>query len=277
MATKKKQTKTAQQQIETVISKSTNDITSDIVALQNSIRTTLSELNEGLVTKKEELDTIIKVTEEKKAELEELYGKEELVQTLDALKEQVEEKRRNTSRVMKELDNEYDDKRKAYTRELEELRTQEEIRIKTEERERRAGLDEELYRHDQKIRDDLREIAEKMQVLDNKEKELGTFNERVEAEISKRVRAIQAEAAYKERTMKTEADAAQKILQAQVDQYAAEIGRLQKRLEDAERQATNAAERANSVVVATLEAQSNRKALEKVEAIAQKQAESGKR
>lgn len=277
MPTKRKTTKTAQQQIEAVAAKSTNDITADIIALQNSVRSTLSELSEGLVTKKEELDILIRVIAEKKAELEELYGKEELVQTKDALKEQVEEKRRSTARVMKELDDEYADKRNAYIRELEDLHTQEEIRIKNEERERARAQDEALYLHNQKIREDLRDIAEKMLNIDTKEKELGSFNERIEAEVSKRVRAIQAEAGYKERAMKMESDASLKILQAQVNQYAEEISRLQKRLDEAEKQATTAAERANSVVVATLEAQSNRKALEKVEAIAQKQAESGKR
>lgn len=260
-----------------IASKSVKDLSAELVDFQNSVRSTVSNLLETILVKKEAADNFDKLICEKKQELDDLFSKEDILEKLETLKEKYEEAQREHTRNLKLLTIEHEDK----VREIKHNQTilESEIKQKQEEEERlrRIALEEENRIRDQKYQDALRELDILKNEVTKRVNEAGSFDERVKIETDRHLKAITKEYEYKLKTMETEKNSLIKILEAEVARLKTSNDELTHRLARTEEQIKEANGRANDIAIASLEATSGKKALEKVEAIAQKQAESGKR
>lgn len=277
MPTKKKATKKAQATLESVAEKSVNDILSDLGDLQAATRTSLSALADAMIEKKEEMIALNRSIQEKQEELNELLGKESAALELTQLEEDLEDKKRQNKRFEVILKQEQDDKKADFLRELNQQQDkyQREIddkgraleeKFKTEELEKNRSYKlRELELEDQEIK------ASKL--VHQAEEQFKNFDKKVE----QKVQAIKRELEFKTQTERTKNEADVKILTSRITDLERETTMLRKQLADSEAKVVIAQERSNAIAIASLEKESSKEALDKIEKIAQKQAESTKR
>lgn len=265
------------QQISQISEKTLNEISVEIANLQGIIRDSLSGIEMELIKKKEDLDNLETLTKEKGDELSELHGKEKILLSLQELSDQYQEEQRKINSSILELRNSYEDQKREFKHSMANEIAEKKALLLEEDRARKEMLEEENFNR-QKIQ---REEAYRLQTWEDELKKvaekLGVFEERVKAEVAKQVEAIKREFSHKERILTVESTAKIDIFQSRITQLTEENNKLTERLNNSEKQALAAIERANAVAIASVDAESGKKALDELRTVAHKQAESGKR
>jgi hypothetical protein len=272
-----KKTTKKELKIEEIAAKTIDEISADLVSTQNKSRTAFNTVGDALITKKSELEDLIQAIELKQAELKELGEKEKLALSIQELREQFEDRKHEFERNEKQLKMDYEDKQESLERAYQANVLQEKRRIEDEERSRSITLEDEDRIRERTLLDREAELVARENELEKKALELGSFENRVEEEVERKVQAAKVKMNFESQSLKTKYDAEIQIQKSQIAQLEALNADLTNKLGRAEDQAQAAADRANAIAIASLDAESGKKALEKVESIAQKQAESGKR
>ena len=263
--------------IEEVAAKTVDDITADLVKTQNQLRGALTSVGDALIAKREQLSDMVQAIEIKQDELNELIEKEKVILALQELKEELEDAKHEHERKVSQLEVLYEDKSSELLRNFQRAEKEAKQQEEDAARERRIALEDEDLRRQRQQEEIEFTLTEKGAELDKRATELGDFEKRVEQELDRRIRGEKVRMSFESQALKKETEAAIKILEAQVEQLKEQNSDLGLRLVRAEGDAKSAAERANEVVIQSLEAGAGTKALEEVRAIAQRQAESGRK
>lgn len=263
--------------IEEVAAKTVDDITADLVKTQNQMRGALTTVGDALIAKRDQLSDVVQAITIKQEELNELADKEKVIKALQELKEELEDEKREHERQVHQLEVLYEDKKADLERGYQAAVRAQKQKAEDEERQRRIELEDEDRARQLQVQEIEAALGERKGQLDKREEELGDFQTRVDQEVSRKVKGEQVRMSFETQSLRKETEASIKILEAQVAQLREQNEDLAGRLIRAEEDAKSAAQRANEVVMSSLEAGAGTKALEEVRAIAQRQAESGKR
>lgn len=257
--------------------KSIEDISGDLINLQNTIRAMITQLGDAMVAKREELEAICQAIEDKKAELAEIAEQEKLTLSIQELDIELEDKKREHKRALTVLKQEFADAKNDLMREKQALSEAESQRLEDEARERRINLEDEDRAREIAKQEVERELTRRVAECERREQELGTFDERVKAEVEKQTKAMEASIGFKDRANEAKHGAELTVLRSEVDRLKKDNMLLETRLQRAEEAAQEAANRANQLALATVEAESNKRALDEVKALASEQAKGNKR
>jgi hypothetical protein len=258
---------------EAVASKSIDDISKDLLNLQNNARLALAQIDGAFVAKQTELVEVLEAIKEAKAELEEVHGKATLAAEIRDLEDTLEDAKRDHGRGLAQLKVEHEDAVAAQAREFRIAKVDEARRVQDEERARRLAREDEDRKHAQQVSATEAALAEQVKDLAKQREELGSFDDRVKAQVAKVSNSIKRELEFKAKTAETENGAVVSILEAKVKQFSDENEALKNRLTQADAEAQKAAERTNAIAIASLDKESGKAALDELRAVSHKQAE----
>ena len=273
----KKSTKKASKTIESVAIKSADDIANDIQKIQQRTREALSQVDAALVSQHEELAKTTVAITQRREELEELHGKEEILLSIEELEEKLEDRRHETERAMKKLRIEFQDNKLELERQLNLTRQGEERRLADEARARQIVQEDEDRARKLAHEEREQELIKRTMVLDERAAELGSFDERLNKEIGKAKGMAERNAQIEIRQKETEHKAIVDILESKLQQAVEEITSLKIRLQSAESSVKLAQEKSAAIATAALDKEAGKQALERVSSLATEFASSGKR
>lgn len=274
MPTKKAPKKPAT--IEDLAAKSIADLSVDLVNTQNATREALTKVGEALIMKKEELDDILATIEMKGQELSDLVKVEDVADSLRALKEELDDAKREHTRALAQLQVEYADRKEAIERDMARESRKHEDQLDDEARKRRIRIEDEDRQRQIEFEATQKELRALDAEVGQKLQDATSFEDKVKAEVNKQVAAIKRELEFKAATERAQKDADIKILAAEVDSLQRDAQGLEARLAAAEKRAEEAQARAAAIATSALDKDAGSQALDELRQVAHKQAESKK-
>lgn len=271
MASKKKQS------IDKVAAKSVNDMSKGISELGQKAREALSSLEGAFFEKSQELEGVMEAIQAKQEELEELHGKEKVLQDIDTLKEELEDKQNENERSMKRLSQSMEDKQLELVRKHRMIDTEFKQKMEDEVRARRIAREDEDRAREIDFQKRTSELDDQAKLLAAKEVELGSFDEAVKKKSDKAIAAASREMKFKEEKREAEHKAVQDIMEAKIQTLTQENIQLKERIDTLEDETKTAQDRAQAIAVASLDKEAGKAALEHVQGLASKMAESPRR
>lgn len=254
--------------------KTLDQISAEIITLQNSTRATIAQLGDALVAKKEELNGLDEAIKGKKDELAELHDKEKLLVELEALREQFQDAQHEHDRSLKALEIHHTDKMAELQRAHAAADAARIQKIQDEDRAKKIAQEDENRLRALQFEQQQKSLAEQKAILDRQAAEQGSFEDRVKTDVAGQVGAIKRDFDSKVRILESEKGAEIKILTAEVERLKKDCVSLATQLTIAQDAAQKAADRANAIAVASLDKDAGKQALEKLETIATEQAKS---
>ena len=274
MATKKKVAKA--ESIDDVVSKGYDGVNKDLADLQTGVRVFLTNIGEALSEKLTELEGLSEAVKGKQDELTRLYGAERALQELEGLREALADAKRQHQRELKALEEGMHDREAEIERELNKRTLSDQIAREDAARARRIAWEDEDRTRELAFAQRNREQDDREQRLEEREKNLLTFDARIKDEVEKRVGGIKQGMEFKHAGAISNLQAEQKILEARNDYLENEKEVLLRRLEKLEQSLTGAQARMSAIATSALDKESGKAALDELRQVAHKQAESKK-
>lgn len=277
MAKAKPKTKKTEELIEAVAARGLDQVTTELGALQSTVRAALSEVAEALMLKKQELEAIGMAIEDKRSELDEWLGKEKAGLSLKELREEAEDARHAHERDLALMEGQMKMRREALEQELEQRSRERREQWGQESRERQIALEDEDIERRRAFAQTEAELAVVRGQLEQEKGELEQQKKAAAAEVEKRVAIRSRELDLERKAAMAEMNAKIAMQAQRNDDLQQTIIELRQQLDRAQERARLAEDRAQAVAVASLDAESGKKALDELRTISHKQAESGKR
>lgn len=263
--------------IENIAIKSAEDIAKDILRIQQKTREALSQIDAAFVDKQTELSSVIDAIKAKTVELDELYDKEKVLQSIEDLNEQLVDKKHENSRAIKKMVIDFEDKKSELERELQGHIRLGKQAVEDEARARRIAIEDEDRKRNLAYEEREAALVKKQAELDEQAFELGSFEDRLNKEIGKAKGMAERNAQIEIRQKETEHKAIVDILEAKLQQAVQEINDLKLRLETAETTSRMANEKVVAIANSALDKESERKVSERISQMAGEFASSPKR
>lgn len=263
--------------VEAIASKSVDDIAKELAQIQQKSRETLSQIDAAFVEKQQELIDTMDAIKDKKAELEELHGKEKIAQEIERLEEELHDARHDHERALARMRVEFDDAKIEQDRAFKMAQVAEKQRIADEARARKLAHEDEDRTRQLSFEEVERRHAQREAELNAQAEELGSFEERLNKEVGKAKGMAERAADQRIKQIEVEHKAVTDILEAKIQSQVQEIEGLKIRLETAETTAKLAQDRASAIATASLDKEAGKAALEQVSGLAKEMAMSGKR
>ncbi len=263
--------------IEAVAIKSAEDIAKDILRIQQKTREALSQIDAAFIDKQTELSAVVDSIKAKTVELDELYGKEKVLQSIEELEEQLVDKKHENSRAIKKMVIGFEDNKTELERQLRKIRIDGEQSIDDEARARKIAIEDEDRQRKIAYEERETDLIKKTMALDERAIELGSFEDRLNKEVGKAKGMAERNAQIEIRQKETEHKAIVDILEAKLQQAVQEINDLKLRLETAETTSRMASEKVVAIANSALDKESERKVSERISQMAGEFASSPKR
>ena len=256
--------------------KSVEEVSKSILDIQQRSREALITIDSAFASKIQEYNDLTSAINAKKEELAEL-GEKELVEiSLKELQEKFADAKHEHARSINRLKIELADERAALQKSIEEDKAKYSAEMEDEDRQRKISLEDENRKRQLAYEEIQKDYAEREAIIEKKEAELGSFDDRLKKATQDEIRSVIAEHHFKEHKMNTEFKSEIKILQSQVEQLEKEKSELYHRLHAAEDAVKASAEKAQAIALTSLNTEAGKEALKELRTVAHRQAESRK-
>lgn len=263
--------------IENVAIKSAEDIAKDILQIQQKTREALSQIDAAFIDKQAELSAVVDSIKAKTDELDELYDKEKVLQSIEELNEKLADTKHENGRAIKKMMLDFEDKKFELERELQSHIRLGKQAVEDEARARKIAIEDEDRQRKIAHEEREQELIKRAMTLDEKAMELGSFDDRLNKEIGKAKGMAERNADIRVKQLETEHKAIVDILEAKLQQAVQEINDLKLRLETAETTSRMASEKVVAIANSALDKESERKVSERISQMAGEFASSPKR
>ena len=257
--------------------KSINSITTELNTLQTNMRESVNKLTEAFVTKKEELDKLTESVETRKKELadsEECFNIED---KLFQLQEDLKKEQINYENILNKLEREYADRKFELERDEKNYKIQKKDEENNQDKKRAWDVQDEVRERMTQYNEREKALDERESQIAKKETELGDFDTKVKAEVAKAVNAIKSNHSHELKLLETQKIADINTLQARYDSLLTLNHQQKERIEDLEEDIQELMKRTTAMATAAIDAESNKKALEKLEQVMHEQAKGAKK
>ena len=282
MGTKKSASKT-----EVAADRSIAAVEKLIADSQVKVREGLNNIGAAMLDKAEELQDLKNEIEDAEAQLAELNEAGEIYTEMSELKIKLEDAKLASKRSIELLKQDYADAKQKLDREK-AMEAEKEAREKAEfERAAKIELEDatrarKLAQEDVDRQRDLQWQSRKGELdalqagLQRQAEEMASFEDRVAVEVGEAKSKMAQSHSFEVRQIKSDADHKVMVLSADNTRLADVISDLQNRLDRAEKESRDANDKANALALATVDAESGKKALDELRTVAHKQADGKK-
>lgn len=258
--------------VEKVASKSVEVMSKEILDLQQRTREALSTIDGAFVEKQDELRNLLEVIQEKRDELQTLFGQEQILKTMQQLQEDLEDRRHSNDRMIGKMAQDFEDARAEQVRQQKMAGLAYQQKMADEERTRKIKQEDEDRARNLAYQEQVDFLNRMKADLEAKDAELGNFDDAVKAKVEKQVGAIKREMKFEAEKKAAEDRAVQEILEAKVKALVEENTNLKAQLATAQAAAEAAAAKAHAIAVAAMDKDAGKQALEEVRSMAHQMA-----
>ena len=263
--------------VEEVTIKSVESFTDGTQKLTAQARNVVGQLEQAFIEKRGEFDEVVEGISVAKEQLKELLTAQQIGQDLAELEIALEDAKRDHARKIDQLKIENDLAMAELRRKHDEAKTEAEFSFKEEQRARAYALEDEKRKRDQEYQSQQSEIAQQKRELQALQDSLGSFDDRLKAEVAKVMSAINRDNTYAQRAAETTFSADKRILESEIERLKRDNASLVAATERAERAVELAQQKVFQVASDSAAAFSGREARDTAEKLATESAKAPRR